>query len=217
MASPIQDKTTPFSAYGQSGDIADLISAATGNETGSTSQGIDKLTGVGAATAGGLGLVQMAVGLNQLKKAKRLPFPSYREAARPLETLEDIYARQYQMGIGSEMEGIMRSNAATQFSQAMRNVSERSPQASQFVSRTAGLSGLQAEQGIVQADIQAKQQALTGLERIRAGLTSLGLKDISEQRAYKILAQKAAGGAIETATENLAKSAMILGGAKEVA
>ena len=215
MAGPIQDKTTPFSAYGQSGDIADLISAATGNQ--STSQGIDKLTGVGAAAAGGLGLVQMAVGLNQLKKAKRLPFPSYREAAKPLETLEDIYARQYQMGIGSEMEGIMRSNAATQFSQAMRNVSERSPQASQFVSRTAGLSGLQAEQGIVQADIQAKQQALTGLERIRAGLTSLGLKDISEQREYKLLAQKAAGETIKTATENLAKSAMILGGAKEVA
>jgi hypothetical protein len=45
----------------------------------------------------------------------------------------------------------------------------------------------------------------------------LGLKDISEQREYKLLAQKAAGAAIKSGTENLAKSAMILGGAKEVA
>lgn len=178
---------------------------------------MDQLATVGGATAAGMGLVQLAVGLNQARKAKRLPFPSFRQAAAPLVESRNLYQQMYERGLGTERENIYRSNLAAQQASAMRNISQGSPQASQFAGRVASLSNIQAEQGITQADIQARQGALAGMERVNSALSALGLRQIASEREYRMLAEQAAGQAIKTGTENIARGALLFGGAQQVA
>lgn len=183
---------------------------------GSQGMSMDPLATVGGATAAGMGLVQLAVGLNQARKAKRLPFPSFRQAAAPLVESRNLYQQMYERGLGTERENIYRSNLAAQQASAMRNISQGSPQASQFAGRVASLSNIQAEQGITQADIQARQGALAGMERVNSALSALGLRQIASEREYRMLAEQAAGQAIKTGTENIARGALLFGGAQQV-
>ena len=177
----------------------------------------DNTTAIGAGGAAGLGLIQMAIGLNQAKKARRLPFPSYRGAQRPLLEQRQLYRNVYETGLGSERESIMRAELASQRAGATRRISESSPQASAYMRGMSGLSGVKGEQMITQSDIQAKQMGLTGIERMNAALTSIEQAQIEADRQYKLLAQKAAGEAIKAGTENIARGALIFGGAEQVA
>ena len=185
--------------------------------TTTTGGGGADLGSIGSGVAAGMGLVQMAVGLNQAKKARRLPFPSYRSAQRPLLEQRQLYRNVYETGLGSERESIMRSELASQRAGATRRISESSPQASAYLRGMSGLSGVKGEQMITQSDIQAKQMGLTGMERINAALTGIEQAQIEADRQYKIMAQKAAGETIKTGTENIVKGALILGGAEKVA
>lgn len=201
---------------------SDTDPAATVENLGGTSTPInpgkkDNTAAIGSGVAAGMGLIQMAVGLNQAKKARRLPFPSYRAAQRPLLEQRQLYRNLYETGLGSERESIMRAELASQRAGATRRISESSPQASAYLRGMSGLSGVRGEQMITQSDIQAKQMGLTGLERMNAALTSIEQAQIEADRQYKLLAQKAAGEAIKTGTENIAKGAMIFGGAEKVA
>lgn len=177
----------------------------------------DNTGAIGAGGAAGLGLIQMAIGLNQAKKARRLPFPSYRGAQRPLLETRQLYRNMYETGLGSERESIMRAELASQRAGATRRISESSPQASAYMRGMSGLSGVKGEQMITQSDIQAKQMGLTGIERMNAALTSIEQAQIEADRQYKLLAQKAAGEAIKAGTENIARGALIFGGAEQVA
>lgn len=203
------------------GPYEEIISATdpgTMTNLGGTATPTGDMTGaIGSGVAAGMGLIQMAVGLNQARKARRLPFPSYRSAQRPLLEQRQLYRNLYETGLGSERESIMRAELASQRAGATRRISESSPQASAYLRGMSGLSGVKGEQMITQSDIQAKQMGLTGMERMNAALTSIEQAQIEADRQYKLLAQKAAGEAIKAGTENIAKGAMIFGGAEKVA
>lgn len=208
----VKDKPIQYGGFDAIGAIENYTpDAATFTNSG------DTLDAIGAGSAAGLGLIQMAVGLNQAKKARRLPFPSYRAAQRPLLETKQLYRNVYETGLGSEREAIMRSELASQRAGATRRISESSPQGSAYLRGMSGLSGVRGEQMITQSDIQAKQMGLTGIERMNAALTSIEQAQIEADRQYKLLAQQAAGQAIKSGTENIAKGALILGGAEQVA
>lgn len=200
----------------QKGGITDINQLLNFTPPKTDSSEIGTTDMVGGIGSGVMGLTQLAVGLNQLGKARRLPFPSFMEAAGPLQANRQLYQQMYQTGLGSERENMMRTNMALQRAQAMNAISERSPQASAYMTRVAGLSNIQGEEAIAQADIRARQQALYGIENANAALTSLGLKQIESEREYKLMAQRAAGAAIKSGTENIARGAMIFGGAQQI-
>lgn len=160
------------------------------------------------AAAGGasaaMGLTQMAFGLSQLRKAKRLPFPGYMAAKGPLAQMKSLYQNQMRTGMGSEQRGTMRMQGAQRMNQQMNAVAQNSSQASQLFGRTAALDRGATEARIVQQDTDIKQNAMTGVERMNNALTALKQKDISAQREYRIKAEQAAGAAIKRGSENIA-------------
>ena len=177
-------------------------SPAAPTDQGGGSGGQKLAGGLGA----GMGLIQMAVGMSQLRKARRLPFPGYMASKGPLAQMKTLYQSQMREGIGSEQRGIMRMQGAQTNAQQMNAVSQNAAQGSQLLSRTAGLNRTSAEMRIAQADIAAKQSAMTGVERMNNAMTAIEQKDIAASRDYRIKAEQAAGYAIKRGSENIAIS-----------
>lgn len=167
--------------------------------------GSDKNNLPGYASAG-MGIVQMAVGMAQLQKANRLPFPGYLATKGPYAEMKSIYQNNMKQGIGSEQRGIMRMENNRNQAQQMNAVAQTSPQASAVFGRTAAINRTSGESRIAQADISEKQLAMSGVERMNQAMSTITQKDISAQRDYRITAEKAAGAAIKTGSENIAKS-----------
>lgn len=161
-------------------------------------------TDIKGQVSAGMGLVQMAVGMSQLRKARRLPFPGYMATKGPFAQMKSLYQSQMREGIGSEQRGIMRMQGAQRNAQQMNAISQNSAQASQLFGRTAGLNRVGTEARIAQADADARQSAMTGVERMNAAMTSIEQKDIQAKRDYRIMAEKAAGAAIKRGSENIA-------------
>lgn len=160
------------------------------------------LDGAGSAAIMG-GIYQMIIGANQLKKARRLPLPSFRGALESYAGVKDIYSQGYKAGLPSEITGQMRSNLATRLAQFENRVNVMSPQSSSLVGRIASMDRISGEANITQQNIAYKENMLSGLERMNMAMNNIIQKDISAQRSYRIMAEKAAGTAIKTGTENL--------------
>jgi hypothetical protein len=159
----------------------------------------------GYASAG-MGLVQMAVGMYQLNKANKLPFPNYQKTKGPYSEMKSIYQTNMRQGIGSEQRGnLMMQNAQSQAQQA-NAISQSSPQASAVFGRTAAMNRTGGIMQIAQADQNAKLDAMSGVERMNNALTAIEQKDIAAARDYRLTAEKAAGQAIARGSENIAKN-----------
>lgn len=177
-------------------------SSAGGSEGGSGG-GPNKVAG-GLSVA--MGATQMAIGMAQLRKARRLPFPGYMASKGPLAEMKSLYQSQLREGIGSEQRGIMRMQGAMTNAQQINAVAQNSAQSSQLLGRTAGLNRSSSEMRIAQADIAAKQSAMTGIERMNTAMTAIEQKDIAASRDYRIKAEQAAGAAIKRGSENIANN-----------
>jgi hypothetical protein len=167
------------------------------------SSGPNKIAGGASAV---MGLTQMAIGMAQLRKARRLPFPGYMATKGPLAEMKTLYQKQMTEGIGSEQRGNMRMQGAQTNAQQMNAVSQNSAQSSQLLGRTAGLNRTSSEMRIAQADTSAKQNAMSGVERMNVAMTAIEQKDIAASRDYRIRAEQAAGAAIKRGSENIASN-----------
>jgi len=174
-------------------------------EGGGGSEGSEK-NNIAGATSAGMGLVQMAVGMYQLNKANKLPFPSYQKTKAGFSEMKGIYQGQVRQGIGSEQRGIMSMQNAQGQAQQMNAVSQSSPQASSVFGRTAALNRTGGIMQIAQADQSAKINAMSGVERMNNALTAIEQKDIAATRDFRLTAERAAGQAIARGSENIAKS-----------
>ena len=171
--------------------------------TGGGEAGGNKTAGYASA---GMGLVQMAVGMSQLRKARRLPFPGYLATKGPYAEMKSLYKTNMEQGIGSEQRGIMRMENARAQAQQENAISQRSAQSSNLFGRTAALNRTSGEARIAQADFGARQQAMSGVERMNQAMSLITQKDITAQRQFKIDAETAAGQAIKAGSENIARN-----------
>lgn len=178
---------------------------STGGSSSGSSSGSDVnyVAGFGSA---GMGLVQMAVGMSQLRKANRLPFPGYLATKGPYAEMATLYDRNIRMGIGSEQRGIMQTQNDLRMAQQMNAIAQGSPQASAAFGRTAALNRTGGAMQVAQADIAARQAGMSGKERMNAAMSLILQKDIKASRDYRIDAEQAAGQAIARGSENIAES-----------
>jgi hypothetical protein len=151
-----------------------------------------------------MGALQMAVGFAQLRRAKRLPFPGYMATKGPLAEMKSLYQSQMNEGIGSEQSGIMRMAGAQTMGQQMNAVAQNASQSSQLFGRTAALNRTGNEARIANANFEAKQSAMSGVERMNTAMTAIEQKDIAAARDYRLTAERAAGAAIKRGSENIA-------------
>lgn len=161
---------------------------------------------VKGGVSAGMGLVQMAVGISQLRKANRLPFPGYLATKGPYAEMKSIYQTNMRQGIGSEQRGIMRMENNRTQAQQMNAVAQTSSQASALFGRTAAINRTSGEARIAQADIAEKRLAMSGVERMNQAMSQITQKDISASRDYRMTAERAAGAAIKAGSENIARS-----------
>lgn len=178
---------------------------STGGSSSGSSSGSDVnyVAGFGSA---GMGLVQMAVGMSQLRKANRLPFPGYLATKGPYAEMATLYDRNIRMGIGSEQRGIMQTQNDLRMAQQMNAIAQGSPQASAAFGRTAALNRTGGAMQVAQADLAARQAGMSGKERMNAAMSLILQKDIKAARDYRIDAEQAAGAAIARGSENIAES-----------
>lgn len=178
---------------------------STGSSSSNSSGGSDVnyVAGYGSA---GMGLLQMAVGMSQLRRANRLPFPGYLATKGPYAEMATLYDRNIRMGIGSEQRGIMQTQNDIRMAQQLNAIAQGSPQASAAFGRTAALNRTGGTMQIAQADYSARQAAMTGKERMNAAMSLILQKDIKASRDYRIQAEQAAGAAIARGSENIAES-----------
>ena len=153
------------------------------------------------------GLVQMAVGLNQARKAKKLPFPQYTEGQKYALQSQQLAKQNMIMGLGSERIAGMRQALDTQNAMAYRNISENSPQAAGYFGRVAAMDRNTQLQNIVGQDLAYRTQQQDRFAQANAALTAIQQRSIEAQRSYKIAAQQAAGAAIKQGSENFMKGA----------
>ena len=172
--------------------------------SGGQSQSGGSFNAAPGAISAGMGALQMAVGYAQLRKAKRLPFPGYLATKGPLAQMKSLYESQMRQGIGSEQRGIMRMQGAQTNAQQMNAISQNSAQGSQLLGRTAALNRTGTEAKIADADYQARQSSMSGVERMNAAMTAIEQKDIAAKRDYRLMAERAAGAAIKRGSENIA-------------
>jgi len=149
------------------------------------------------------GIYQMIAGQDQLKKARRLPMPSFRSAMGPYAGMKSIYEQGAKAGLPSEVTGQLRSNLATRLAQFENKARLVSPQSSALVGRIASMDRVSGEANIMQQNVGYKQEMLSGLERMNLAMSNIAQKDISAQRSYRIMAEKAAGTAMKVGTENI--------------
>jgi hypothetical protein len=166
----------------------------------------------GSSPAGGPigmlgGIVQMAVGLNQAKKAKKLPFPQYTEGMKYALQSQQMAKENMQRGLGSERIAGMNQALDTQNALAYRNISENSPQGASYFGRVAAMDRNTGQQNIVGQDLAYRTQQQDRFTQANSALTAIQQRSIEAQRSYKIMAQQAAGEAIKRGSENFMKGA----------
>ena len=179
------------------------------------------LAKVGKRAAGGAvatigGIAQLAIGLNQLRKANKLPFPDYREGMQYAMDTKKLYQENFKTGLGQEKMDQMRRNVGTQNIQTYRSIAENAPQMAGSYGRVAALNQIQNERGIAQMNQSFKESQLAGLSRANAEISTIERRAVAAQRQYKIQAEQAAGAAIKGGSENIMKGAALFSGAEIV-
>lgn len=161
-----------------------------------------KAIGQSAGVIGGA--IQMIVGLNQLRKARKLPFPDYTSGMQYANENMEMYRKQYQQGLGEDELGGIRKETTAQTAKTLRNLAETTPQfAGQAASRMGALDRLSTEASLGRMNESVKQNALSGMARSAGEISEIQQRQVSAQRAYKMMAQQAAGQAIARGSENL--------------
>jgi hypothetical protein len=159
---------------------------------------------VGQAAGAIGGSVQMIVGLNQLRKAKKLPFPDYTSGMQYANENMETYRRQYQEGLGNDMLGGVRRESSATTAKTLRSLAETTPQfAGQAGSRITAMDRATTEATLSGMNEQAKRTALGGMTRASADISEIQQRDVTAKRQYKMMAEQAAGEAIATGSENL--------------
>ena len=177
------------------------MSLPTGGSSGET-------TSLGGGPIGMLGgIVQMAVGLNQAKKAKKLPFPQYTEGMKYALQTQQLAKQNMQVGLGSERIAGMNQALATQNALAYRNIAENSPQGASYFGRVAAMDRNTGQQNIAAQDLAYRTQQQDRFAQANTALTAIQQRSIEAQRSYKIMAQQAAGAGIKQGSENFMKGA----------
>lgn len=176
------------------------------NSSSSNSSGGSDVNYVAGYGSAGMGLLQMAVGMSQLRRANRLPFPGYLATKGPYAEMATLYDRNIRMGIGSEQRGIMQTQNDLRMAQQLNAIAQGSPQASAAFGRTAALNRTGGAMQVAQADFAARQAGMSGKERMNAAMSLILQKDIKATRDYRIDAEQAAGAAIARGSENIAES-----------
>jgi hypothetical protein len=167
---------------------------------------------VGGATATIGGIVQLATGLGQLRKARQLPFPSFREGLQYASENARLYQENFQKGLGQERMDQFRANIGAQTIKNYRNIVENAPQMGSYYGRVMGLEKANAERELALMNQSFKEAQVPGIVRAKAEISGIMQQDIAAQRQYKMAAEQAAGAAIKTGSENLMAGAQILSG-----
>ena len=171
---------------------------------------------IGGATATVGGIVQLATGLSQLRKANKLPFPDYREGMQYAADTKRLYQENFKTGLGQEKMDQMRRNVGAQNIQTYRSIAENAPQMAGSYGRVAALNQIQNERGIAQMNQSFKESQLAGLARANAEISTIERRAVAAQRQYKIQAEQAAGAAIKAGSENVMRGAALFSGAEIV-
>jgi hypothetical protein len=167
---------------------------------------------IGGATAALGGVLQLATGLSQLRKANKLPFPNYSEGLKYAQDTNRLYKENFEKGLGQEKMDMMRRNVGAQSIQNYRNVFENAPQLASSYGRVTALDRINTEKALAQMDYSYRQSQLGGLTRTGAEISDILKTDIAAKRQYKTQAEMAAGEAIKTGSENVMRAGQILGG-----
>lgn len=171
---------------------------------------------VGGATATLGGIVQLATGLSQLRKANKLPFPDYREGMQFAADTKRLYQENFKTGLGQERMDQMRRNVGAQNIQTYRSIAENAPQMASAYGRVGALNQIQNERALAQMDQSFRESQLAGLTRANAEISTIERRAVAAQRQYRLQAEQAAGAAIKTGSENLMKGAALFSGAEIV-
>jgi hypothetical protein len=159
---------------------------------------------VGSAASAVGGSIQMIVGLNQLRKAQKLPFPDYTSGMRYANENMEMYRKQYNRGLGDDMLGGVRKETSAQTAKTLRSLAETTPQfAGQAASRMTAMDRATTESTLSGMNEKAKRTALGGMTRAAGEISEIQQRDVTAKRAYKMMAEQAAGQAIATGSENL--------------
>ena len=172
---------------------------------------LNPLKTAGQAAGAIAGSVQMIVGLNQLRKAKKLPFPDYSSGMRYANENMEMYRRQYQEGLGDNVLGGVRKETSAATAKTLRSLAETAPQFSgQAASRMTALDRASTEVNLSGLNESTKRTALGGMTRSAAEITEIQQRDVTAKRQYKMMAEQAAGEAIATGSENLVQGIQYL-------
>ena len=168
-----------------------------------------KLAGQAAGAIGGA--IQMAVGYAQLAKAKKLPFPNYTDGMQYANENMDMYRRQYREGMGQSTLGGIRKETSSATAKTMRSLAETAPQFSgQEASRMGAIDRMSTEATLSKMDAGVKKGAIGGMTKAAADISEIEQRQVKAERDYKMEAQKAAGNAIATGSENLVQGIQYL-------
>lgn len=168
-----------------------------------------KIAGQAAGAIGGS--IQMIVGLNQLRKAKKLPFPDYSSGMQYANENMEMYRRQYREGLGDDFLGGVRKETSAATAKTLRSLAETAPQFSgQAASRITALDRASTEATLSGMNEQTKRTALSGMTRSAADISEIQQRDVKAKRDYKMMAEEAAGEAIARGSENLVQGIQYL-------
>jgi hypothetical protein len=157
------------------------------------------------------GAIQMLVGMNQLRKARKLPFPDYSSGMQYANENMEMYRRQYKEGLGEEMIGGVRRESSAQTAKTLRSLAETAPQfAGQAASRMTAMDRASTEATLSGMNEKAKRVALGGMARSSAEISEIQQRDVTAKRQYKMEAEQAAGQAIAAGSENLVQGIQYL-------
>lgn len=161
-----------------------------------------KTAGKAASAIGGS--VQMLSSMQQLRKAKRLPFPDYTSGMQYANENMEMYRKQYKEGLGDDTLGGVRKETSAQTAKTLRSLAETAPQfSSQATSRITALDRMSTEANLSNMSESLKRSAVTGMGRAAADKTEIMQRQVTAERQYKMMAEEAAGEAIARGSENL--------------
>jgi len=170
--------------------------------------GLNPYAMAGSAILGGIELVG---GYRNLKKANRMPDPSFMSGAGELQQQKARYGRLYDTGISTGQEDLMREKFRSNITGLQQKFRETARQGSTVFSRLAGLNVNEGERAIMEADIQQRNMGLRGLGSTAESLTNIAMRDIGTAKEDKRNAIQAAGRSIASGYGNLASSVNFMG------
>jgi len=170
--------------------------------------GLNPYAMAGSAILGGIELVG---GYRNLKKANRMPDPSFMSGAGELQQQKARYGRLYDTGISTGQEDLMREKFRSNITGLQQKFRETARQGSSVFSRLAGLNVNEGERAIMEADIQQRNMGLRGLGSTAESLTNIAMRDIGTAKDDKRTAIRTAGGAIAKGYEGVASAANFMG------